>query len=457
MRPKTSGNGVVLHQNFRCLMPRPKKSVPSYLHHKPTNQAFIRLPDGNGGREYIYLGEYDSPESRAEYARIVQELSITPIFKSADQIAVGGSDMTINEVLLAYIKHAERHYRGPDGNPTREAQHVKLVCRYVRELYGHTPAKGFGPLALKAVRQKFIAAGWCRRSVNQQTERVRRAFRWAAGDELIPFEVYHRLTAVSGLQRGRTEACETDPVKPVDDAIVDATLQHLNRHVRGLVEFQRLTGCRPGEACRLRRCDIDMGGSVWLYRPPQHKGTWRGKSRTIAIGPKAQELLKEFFTPNIGDHLFSPRRAVEEVRAERSKSRKTPPYPSHMKRNESKRKTNPKRTPSERYTRMSYITAIARACDRTFLPPTPLAQQPGETVEAWKARLTTEQKTELKAWSKSHRWQPNQLRHSHGTKVRKEFGLEAAGASLGHSKMSATEVYAERDAQLAVTVAAKIG
>jgi site-specific recombinase XerC len=63
----------------------------------------------------------------------------------------------------------------------------------------------------------------------------------------------------------------------------------------------------------------------------------------------------------------------------------------------------------------------------------------------------------VKAWRKAHRWSPNQLRHSHATKVRKEFGLEAAGASLGHSKMSATEIYAERDSQLALNVAAKIG
>src|SRR5579872_56647 len=66
---------------------------------------------------------------------------------------------------------------------------------------------------------------------------------------------------------------------------------HRTRHVRGLVKFQWLTGCRPGEACRLRRCDIEMGGTVWLYKPKKHKTAWRGKSRTVVIGPKAQELL----------------------------------------------------------------------------------------------------------------------------------------------------------------------
>jgi hypothetical protein len=59
---------------------------------------------------------------------------------------------------------------------------------------------------------------------------------------------------------------------------------------RQMMKFQRSTGCRPAEACRLRRCDIDMGGPVWMYRPPQHRGSWHGNSQTIAIGPKAQEL-----------------------------------------------------------------------------------------------------------------------------------------------------------------------
>jgi integrase len=398
-------------------------------------------------------GAYDSAESRAAFATLLLELEA-----SLDRGRISDPNgITVNEVLLAYVQHADKHYRGPDGSATGETQHVKVVCRAVRELYGMSPAADFGPLALKAVRQRFVAAGWCRRSVNQQIERVRRAFKWAAGEELIPFEVYHRLTAVTGLQKGRSAARETEPVGPVDDAVVDATLPFLNRHVRGLVEFQRLTGCRPGEACAARRCDIDTTGPVWLYRPPRHKGSWRGKARTIAIGPKAQSLLREFFTPGITDYLFSPRRAVEEVRAVRSANRRTPRYPSHMKRNAAKRKAQPKRTPAERYNRVSYGVAIARACDRAFPPPGELAQGERETRAKWWACLTDTQRDEVKAWQREHRWHPNQLRHTFATRVRKDHGLEAAQVLLGHSRADVTQVYAERNEELAAVVAAKIG
>lgn len=193
-------------------------------------------------------------------------------------------------------------------------------------------------------------------------------------EELIPPSIYQSVATISGLQKGRTTARETEPVKPIDDAVVDATLPFLTRHVRGLVQFQRLTGCRPGEACNLRRADIDTGGSVWLYKPTHHKTEWRGKSRIISIGPKAQELLKEFFTHNLDAYLFSPACAVEEYIAERSAQRKTPRWPSHMTRNVSKRKG---RAFAEKYNRGSYEQAIDRACDRAFPPPDPLAQREG--------------------------------------------------------------------------------
>jgi hypothetical protein len=55
-----------------------------------------------------------------------------------------------------------------------------------------------------------------------------------------------------------------------------------------------------------------------------HKTAWRGKTRTIAIGPKAQQLPRAFFTPDRDDYLFNPRRVVEEQLAERSARRRAP-------------------------------------------------------------------------------------------------------------------------------------
>src|SRR5262249_55403936 len=145
-----------------------------------------------------------------------------------------------------------------------------------------------------AVRQTWVSAGLARSEVNRRTNMARRIFRWAASEELIPATVPVALDTVEGLKKGRTLARETEPVEPVDPAVVAPTLPFVSRQVRGLIRFMSLTGCRPGEACRLRRCDIDTTGEVWLFRPGHHKNAHRGKARVIAIGPAAQALLDEF-------------------------------------------------------------------------------------------------------------------------------------------------------------------
>jgi hypothetical protein len=153
--------------------------------------------------------------------------------------------------MLTFLKHAEQHYRHPDGTPTSEVGNFKMAIRPLRELYGHIPARDFGPKSLKTLREHMIGLKWCRGQVNAAVGRLKRSFKWAASEEMIPAIVFHALQTVAGLRTGRSAAHDRDPVKPVDDGVVDATLPFLNRHVRGLVEFQRLS------AVLNRRCVIN--------------------------------------------------------------------------------------------------------------------------------------------------------------------------------------------------------
>jgi len=52
-------------------------------------------------------------------------------------------------------------------------------------LYGETRAANFGPLALKAMCQKFVGAGWCRSLINQRVGRIVPVFKWAVGEEAV--------------------------------------------------------------------------------------------------------------------------------------------------------------------------------------------------------------------------------------------------------------------------------
>jgi integrase len=417
--------------------------IPAYRKHKGTGQAVVTL----NGRAY-YLGRHGSKESRATYNRLIAEW-----LAGGRRLPDADNGLTVSELIRAFWPHVETHYRRPDGTPTNEVGDYKLSLRPLRELYGRTPAKDFGPLALKAVRQRMVEAGLCRGVVNQRIGRIRRMFRWATENELVPLSSYHGLIAVRGLERGRSEARESEGVKPVPLAIVEETLPHMSRTVRAMVETQLLTGMRPGELVIMRACDLDMAGAVWLYTPPDHKTAHHGHKRIIAVGPKAQAILKPFLTLDTQAYLFSPASVEAERRAELHLRRKTKVQPSQV----CRRKRKPERQPGERYTTASYGRAIDYACAKAWPLPEHLAARPGESRKAWKARLTPEAKAEIRAWKREHSWHPHQLRHTRATELRRQFGLDAARTILGHRSPQVTEQYAELDLGRAVEIIAKVG
>ncbi|WP_439630865.1 tyrosine-type recombinase/integrase [Gemmata sp.] len=451
-------------------MARPRNHVPTYRLHRQSGQAVVTLSDG-GRRRDVLLGRYGSPESKLEYHRVITDLQRLPA--AAVLAKPAAANLTVNEILLAYLRWAATHYRHPDGTPTGEVSNIKRAVAPVRELHGHTPAAEFGPRALAAVRQNMIGRGWCRSLVNHHADRIKRVFKWATAEELVPVAVYQSLRTLAGLRRGRTEAREAEPVRPADPAHVEACLPHFSRHLRAVVELLRCTGARPGEMCRLTVGEIDRRGEVWVYRPGRHKTAYHGRARAVHLGPKARAVLAAFL---VNDHpppagwegvdpetdrtgrlamadayqeagrdrdaallrdvarpvvlvagcvvdpaapVFSPAREREERNARVRLKRKSKVPPSQVRR----KKAAPKRAPSAEYSTHA-LTHAAR-------------------VAAGKAGVPV--------------WSPNQIRHAFATEVRHGFGLEAAQVLLGHARADVTQVYAERDAALAARVAAEIG
>src|SRR5947209_13306661 len=99
-------------------MPRPRKSIPSYLPHAQSGRARAVWTDRAGTRQFRLLpGAFDSPESRAAFAALLLEREAAPHHAPA---AANPNGITLAELLLAYLEHAERHYRTPDGRPTSE-------------------------------------------------------------------------------------------------------------------------------------------------------------------------------------------------------------------------------------------------------------------------------------------------------------------------------------------------
>jgi integrase len=416
---------------------RPNR-VPSYRCFKPKNLGLVVL---NGTQHY--LGPYGTPESMAEYNRLIQEhLASSPTVVEAKAAPQGA---TVGEMIVAFWEHAEKHYRHPDGTPSGELVNLRAALKPLRRLYSHTPAREFGPVGLRAVRDDMVKSGLSRTTVNARINRLRRVFKWAASVELIPPGVSQALATVAGLQRGRTQARESKAVGPVAVERVEATLPFLSRPIAAMVRLQLLSGMRPGEACAMRGRDLIPGEPTWTYRPESHKSAWRGRDRAILLGPQAQAVVTEFLGSDRDAYLFRPEDAVAEHHARRGSARKSKPTPSER----SKRATKPGAKHARRYQRNSYRNAIARACDRAFPHPTLAAIKP--------KGLTEEQRAELEGWRRVNRWHPNQLRHAAATLIRARYGLEAAQAILGHAKADVTQVYAERDLAKAHAIMAEIG
>jgi integrase len=333
-------------------------------------------------------------------------------------VAPAGGPPTVDAVMETYLLWAQTYYM-KDGKPTGEARMIETSCRPMRNLYGATPARDFGPLALKAVRKAMVAAGYSRNEINKRVGRIVRVFKWAASEELVPPSVFQGLKSVSPLLAGRTPARETAPIGPVADAAVDAIKPHVARQVWPMVELQRLTGMRPGEVCQMRTGDIDRSGAVWAYVPGSHKTEHHGKKRTVFIGPRAQDVLRPWLRADPDAYLFSPAERMAEFRVDQHRRRKTKVQPSQIDRT----KPNPKRTPGRRYTTGSYGVAVARACEKAGIP----------------------------------HWHPNQLRHLAATRIRAACGLDAARTILGHSSSAVTEVNAEVDLTKAADVMGRVG
>jgi integrase len=424
--------------------------VPKYRRHKASGQAIVVL----GGRMY-YLGLFGSIESRAEYHRLIAEWTsqrgVTPPRRAeASAESEPGDGLTVAELILAYWGHVEETYV-KDGRPTSEVGVIRSVLKLVRDLYGHTEARRFGPLALRACQDAMIERGWSRKSINRQIGRIRKMFAWAVSRERLPVTVLQALRTVEGIRKGRSGAKERPRVMPVPDTVVEATVPCLSATVAAMVRVQRLTGMRPQEVVGLRAIDIDMSDATcWTYRPARHKtDCYDDKERIVYIGPRAQEAIRPFLGLDLTAYLFSPLRSEAVRNADRRAERKTPLYRSHVAHQAAKKKARSRRPLGERYTVGTYRQAIHRGCDRAFPHPTL-----GKLAEK---DLDAAQQSELESWRRARRWNPHALRHSAATQIREDYGIEAAQAVLGHADLNTTEIYAEKKKAAAREVMRQIG
>ena len=458
-------------------MPKLSSAVPKYSHHKQRDLAFVRLD----GKQRM-LGRYGAPESRQKYDRLIaiwiengrklpddwehklgllsanhalrEKTNRKPQTTPTDDVPV---QTTVGEVIAHYIPYAREYY---EANRTYEQ--ILQLCKLLRRVHERTAVTEFGPKELHELRNAWVIGGWGRKHTNDMAARLIAIFRWAAEKSAsrdsplcVPISVWHTLKTMRGLPKARplftyegTVVVDENGVPiipeegkvppPIDEETVARTIQHMAEVPADMVRFQQATGCRPGEVCDIRPCDVDRSRSeVWIYRPPKHKTrhTESDDGRVVAIGKQAQLILTPYLDRGEDQPCFSPRESQQRTLEARSKNRKTPRSCGNVP--GSNRVAKPKRQAGVSYSVAAYNKAIRRAIEKENAEA---AESEMEPIEHWSA---------------------NQLRKAYALKIRYEegLGLDHSQVVLGHKQRATTEKwYARNQADAkAIEVALKIG
>jgi integrase len=398
------------------------RRLPKLRHHRATGRAYVELSDAVTGERWpVYCGRWGTDEAERRYSATVDRW----VQAGRRRFDHGDGDHHITGITVAvlavrYLEHARIHYRRPDGSNTSRLHVIQNAVKGVLASHAKVAPDDFGPLALQAVRDGWVAKGLARKTVNDYTAAVCLMFRWGVAHELCRPESHTALTAVAPLARNRSAARETAPKTPVPMAQVRAAQKHVSRQVSALIDLQLLTGARSGELLKLRPCDLDTTGDVWFAILDDHKTAWAtGKPKLLAFGPRAQKVLAPFLKGRAkGAYLFSPREAEAERKAAQAKDG------GGRRPNQRPNPRMTERVLGDHYTPASYRKAVQRGCEKAYPPPR------GTKGDA------------LKQWRKDQRWHPHRLRHNAATEIRRKRGKDAAKVVLGVTE-GVADIYAE--------------
>lgn len=377
--------------------------IPKYRKHA-TGQAMVRIH----GKDH-YLGAFGSPESKQKYNRLIAE------HLAGATTAQPGANITINE-LVAHVWRTQ-NIKMKDR---RQKERLKRSAAFLLEFYGDTPASEFGPLALKTVRVAMVVKGWTRTHVNHCVGVLRRIFKLAVADQLVPAAVHTALGLVEDLRKGEAVgeeghvAPEGRTVVAVPEEDVEPVLAFCLPVVADMARLQARCGARGDELCQMRPADIDRTKPVWEFRPQRHKTEGKGFERVIFLGPHAQAILAPYLLRAADSWCFSPAEAYGRWLADHGR-----------------KPSKGKRAPRNVYKASSYGHAIAKACAKY--------NEAAAACETLAAKLGHTLKVR-----RIEPWSPHRLRHLAATRLVDEFGEETARKVLGQATLSMAQRYSRK-------------
>lgn len=214
-----------------------------------------------------------------------------------DRSREGPRCITVGELAERYLAHAKVYYRRSDGRPTREHCNIgTIVHEFVSVAGEHLQAHAVNRHDLTHTRTQLLKRECKRVYINQSMLRLRRMFRWALTEELLPnddaLRILGAFAAIGPLTRNRSEAKESERKRVIDLASVRLAMPYIKSDAaRDVLTILMCSGARVGEVLCLRSCDLeDDDGNLWAM-PKYHKTAHHGTRRFIPIVGNAIEVV----------------------------------------------------------------------------------------------------------------------------------------------------------------------
>jgi integrase len=294
-----------------------------------------------------------------------------------------------------YLEEHALDYYVKNGKPTTEVHNIKRAIKTLRETYENIPANDFGPLRLQQVRQRFIDQDLCRTNVNRFIAIIVRIFRWGMEREYITgYKLENGLVIATA--KGLSE------VKPLQRGRSKARETDPVLPIDDDTIEETLKHCKPKVAAMIR---VQL---LLACRPGE----------LCSMRPREIDMAAPIwvYRPTSHKTMHHEKSRIIPIgpKAQLLLKPWLPNFPDQF---IWRSQIGPHMTVP------GYATLIRKACIEA-----------GVSV-----------------------WSPNQLRHAGATKIRQQASLDAAQVILGHSTVATTQVYAERNLDAALKIAAEVG
>jgi len=325
------------------------------------------------GRDY-YLGK-----DRKEAVKVADQIILKKLYQPSGSV----KGYSISDSISIYIQSIEKNVAN------RSLKNYVSTANQVGKLIGNRHLNEFSKLDFARFLDSLVKGGKSLNTIKCYRNVLLASIKYAESRNLCKEGTWHSFQTVPIPRNAK----RPKRVKPIDISALDAVKDLLGQTVYDVLRLEYLTGMRPNELLRLRKCDfIKDPSGVWKVIFEDHKTVWKtGEPLVKFIGPRAQEILSVYISKvkSLTDPLF--------------------------------------------------VTRTGKPFTVNYL-----------ATKIWKEKRNHPDKF-------PEHFNQYQCRHKAGTDARHEAGLEGAQAFLGHACRATSEIYSEVDHSLAVEVALRIG